>query len=218
MSPRKTLCLHSVRLENGQQMETLLHNFLSHWKKAVTEGVTQKVSGVPPQILALRLKIAPHNSWKDMEQSVSSIDFVVDQRGLFKGASMPKIVDYLLCHVMNLVFKLVYRIRYEIVEGKPEEKDFTIAYGLFSPTVSSGGDDIREESVRFELMTGPGTTLFGEPLWDPQNEQVKLMLSFLINTSEDNISDVQREEMMAKSLAEQERKRQLQMEQQKTED
>jgi len=171
-------------------METLLHNFLSQWKKAVTEGVTQKVSAVPPQIVERRLKITPHNSWKDMEQSVSSIDFVVDQRGLFKGASMPKIVDYLLCHVMNLVFKLVYRIRYEIIEGKPEEKDFTIAYGLFSPIISSGGDDIREESIRFELMTGPGTTLFGEPLWDPQNEQVKLMLSFLINTSEDNISDI----------------------------
>jgi hypothetical protein len=121
---------------------------------------------------------------------------VVDQKGLFRSASLPKVQEFLLHQVMNLVFKLVYRIRYELIEGKTEEKDFTIAYGLYSPIIASTGDDVKEENVRFELMTGPGATLFGEPLWDPANDAVKLMLSFMINTSEDNISDLQREELL----------------------
>jgi hypothetical protein len=101
---------------------------------------------------------------------------------------------------VNLVFKLVYRIRYELVEGKTEEKDFTIAYGFYTPIIAMTGDDVKEENVRFELMTGPGATLFGEPLWDPANDVVKIMLSFMINTSEDNISDLQREELLQQTL------------------
>ena len=34
-SPRKTLCLHGVRLENGQQMETILSSFLNKWRNAL---------------------------------------------------------------------------------------------------------------------------------------------------------------------------------------
>lgn len=98
-------------------------------------------------------------------------------------------MDYILHPAMNLVFNLSYRVRYELVEGKTEEKDFAIAYGFFAPTVLPGGNDIREESVRIDLMTGPGTSLQGDPLWYPHNEQVNLFISFLINTSEATVTD-----------------------------
>jgi hypothetical protein len=154
-----------------------------------------------------RLKIVPHNTWKDLDQCTSSADFHIDPHNKYmKSASMPKIVDYPLHQSMNLIYKLIYRVRYELIVGRPEEKDFTIGYAMHLPTVSAHGDDIMEESVGLDLQIGPGATLFGEPLWDPQNAAISMKLTFLMNTSEDNVNDLQREDMIQKQLEDQRRK------------
>lgn len=141
-----------------------------------------------------------------MQSSQSMTAIGITHAGYLEAQSRPKIADFFLHQSMLLVFRLIYRVQYELIEGKTEEKEFTIAYGLHVPRISVNRDDIKEESVRLDLLTGPGTTLFGEPLWDPQNDDIDLKLSFLLNSSEDNISDLEREDMMRKNKQEMERK------------
>ena len=173
----------NIEIKINNQLENQLISFANIYRKKkyfISENQSNKII-----IKERRLKCGIHNTWcfinsNGLENSISLIK--KDEITLYYKGVLA-IDKFFADNLASCAFiiELNYTLSIPISPTKQEDLNVPIGYSVYVPD-NINMDNIYRESY---FITGPGVTVYGDELWDPENLSDRIIkIIFILSTDE----------------------------------